>query len=236
MRLLLFIFFISPGICAASMTEEKLQDIRLAGFSVCSNLLVFYNPTQTETDARYSEEYLRMLAKLEILTKETGDPVMQSAVRDIKNRATELTKYSHSESELYPNTLNPLLEAHARLDKEASSKLDELKSSDKRTQTLHSLQLNIEKLLLIYETRTFGSLAVYFMPMDDNTFYNLDSAILSDLNALSNQWPEHSDQISKIHTKYEYIRPRLLQHDKGWIPAGAAYYMSKISESLSEIK
>ncbi|MNG14461.1 hypothetical protein D3C84_982130 [compost metagenome] len=71
--------------------------------------------------------------------------------------------------------------------------------------------------------------------MDDNTFPQLDQQILQGFTALEQDWPQQAAELSKLKRKYDFIRPRLLNHELGWVPGGAAYYLGQVSAGLAQL-
>lgn len=74
---------------------------------------------------------------------------------------------------------------------------------------------------MIYQTHTFGLLAVYVLAVDYDTFPPLDRQILQGFVALHQEWPEQALELEKLVRKYDFIRPRLLRHDQAWVPGSA---------------
>lgn len=230
---LLFILLLLPHLAFASPNLERLQTIRSQAFSLCSNLLVYYNPNQDGGDPKHAERYRQNLEKLQQLVVLEQDPAMNSAVAIIDKQIAELERQPRSEASLYPNWINPLLQAQAHLDQAAASRYAAAPPTEPQRLVLDRLSLDIQRLLLLYETRTFGSLAVYVVDMNDNTFAQLDQSILKGFAELQRQSPQQARSLSKLKSKYDFIRPRLLQHELSWVPDSAAYYLGQVSDGLT---
>jgi hypothetical protein len=234
-RLLLALMLLLPGLTSASLAAERLHSIRSQAFSVCSNLLVHYNPNQNDGDSRHTENYRKALQQLQQLVTQEQDPLLIEATSDIRKRIDELELQPTSNAYLYPMWINPILEAQARLDQQAAKRYGVTTPSDPRHQVLHRLSLDIARLQLLYQTRTFSSLAVYVMEMDDNTFPQLDQQIIQGFTTLEQNWQQHAAELSKLKRKYNFVRPRLLKHEQGWVPGSAAYYLGQVTAGLAQL-
>jgi hypothetical protein len=234
-RQLFALILLLPGLASANPDAERLQSIRSQAFSTCSSLLVHYNPNQNDSDPRHAEDYRQALNQLQQLVTQVQDPVLIQAASDMRQRIGELERQPASDAQLYPNWINPLLEAQARLDRQAAKRYAAIAPSEPHREALHRLSLDIERLQLLYQTRTFGSLAVYVMEMDDNTFVQLDQQIREGFAVLEHDWSQQAFELSKLRRKYDFIRPRLLNHQQGWVPGGAAYYLGQVTEGLARL-
>lgn len=232
---LLFALLLLPNLAFANLNAERLQSIRSQAFSVCSNLLVHYNPNQNNSDPRHAERYHQALQQLQQLATLEQDPLLIQATSEMRQRIAELEQQPASDAALYPTWINPLLEAQARLDQQAATRYAASAPRGPGRQLLHRLTLDIERLQLLYQTRTFGSLAVYVLEVDENTFAQLDRQILQGFATLEQDWPQQATELSKLKRKYEFIRPRLLGHELGWVPGSAAYYLGQVSDGLGKL-
>ncbi|MDF3874555.1 hypothetical protein [Pseudomonas putida] len=156
-------------------------------------------------------------------------------IADMQERISELESQPASNSQLYPIWINPLLKAQAHFDQQVAARYAVLPAIQPQSKTLHRLSLDVARLLLLYETRTFRSLAVYIVEMDDHTFGQLDRQILQGFADLAGQWPQHTDELVRLKRKCDFIRPRLLQYDLGWVPGSAALYLGQIAEGLNRL-
>ncbi len=230
----IFVLLFLPNLVFASPNAERLQTIRIQAFKVCSNLLADYNPNQHDSDPRYAERYRLALQELEQLVVQEQEPLLIQTVKNMRQPIDELERHPETNPQLYPNWINPLLEAQARLDNQAAATYASLNvTADKELS--NRLNLDIERLQLLYQTRTFGSLGVYVMEVDDNTFAQLDQRIVRGFAALEQQRPDQAVELGKLKSSYEFIRPRLLKHELTWVPGGAAYYLGKVSDGLARL-
>lgn len=234
-RLLLTLFMLLPSLAFADLSAENLQSLRTKGFSLCNHLLVYYNPNQNGADPRHAELYREALQQLQQTLAGNTDTELQAAANAMQQRVRELEQQPTADAQLYPRWINPLLQAHATFDNLAAARYaNSLPESSKRL-TLHTLSLNIDRLQLVYQTRIFGSLAVYVLQVDQNTVALLDGQIAQGFDTLAQQAPEHAAELAKLRRKYDYVRPRLLQHALSWVPSSAAYYLNQITDRLAQL-
>ena len=233
-RLLLVLLLALPGLASASLSSQRLQDIRLQAFAACSNLLAFYNPNQEAADPRHLERYRQGFAGLQQSLAGQGDAALEAAQAEMRRWLAELERVPAGQAEHYPERIIPLLKAHARLDQRAAELYAAAPPGEPRQLTLHRLSLDIERLLLLYQTRAFSLIGMYVLDVDDSTVPRLDGQILQGFADLKAQWPEHAAELGKLKQNYDFIRPRLLQNDRGWVPGSAAYYLGQITSRLAQ--
>ncbi|MDH4565592.1 hypothetical protein E8E95_02755 [Pseudomonas sp. BN414] len=233
-RLLVCVLLLVPTLALANLDAERLQAIRGKAFSACSNLLVHYNPNQDGSDSRFTERYRQDLLTLQQLVAQEGDPQLIQAAAAMRHSIDELERQPASNAQLYPAWINPLLKAQASLDQQAAKRYSAAVLDEPRL-ALHELSLNVARLQLLYQARTFGGLVVYVVDGDDNAFIQLDRQILQGFTALEHSWPQHAAELNKLKGKYDYVRPRLLKNEQRWVPGSAAYYLGQVTDGLASI-
>lgn len=233
-RLLACVLLLLPTLALANLDAERLQAIRANAFSVCSNLLVYYNPNQDGSDPRYAERYRHDLQRLQQLVAQEGDAQLSQAAAAMGHGIDELERQPASNAQLYPAWINPLLKTQASLDQQAAKRYSAI-ALDEPHRVLHELSLNVERLLLLYQARTFGGLVVYVVDGDDNRFMQLDRQILQGFATLEQRWPQHAAELGKLRGKYAYVRPRLLNNEQRWVSGSAAYYLGQVTDGLASI-
>ncbi|WP_448681202.1 hypothetical protein [Pseudomonas nicosulfuronedens] len=233
-RPLAWALLLLPNLVFATPGAERLQTIRAMAFSVCSNLLVHYNPNQDGSDPRYVERYRKDLSRLQQLVAQEENTQLIQAAAEMRQSIEELEHQPASSAQLFPAWINPLLKAQANLDKEAARLYAAIVPPEPR-RSLHELSLNIDRLLLLYQARTFGGLVVYVVDFDDSTFIQLDQKILQGFTTLEQGLPRHAAELDKLKGKYDYVRPRLLSNEQGWVVGSSAYYLGQVADGLAGI-
>ena len=233
-RLICFALMLFPVAVSASFDSDQLSRIRYQAFAVSSELLLYYNPNQDGSDPRHANGYRQGLAQLQIAVR--GAPVALQKTTAELQRLIEILEAQPSTADqvqLRPTLINPILESQASLDRQAEQLYGKLPASQRHV--LHALQVDLARLLLLYETRTFGSLGVYMMEMDDDSFVRLDQQIIVGFDSLHSEDSQKIDELKALRRKYDYIRPRLLQHSQDWVPESAFYYLDGIARRLDAL-
>lgn len=223
-------------VCPAMANDggDQLQAVRVQGFAVVNNLMAYFNPQDGSMDPRYRDRYRVALGKLESLLADEGPK--REAFENMKSHISELERNARdTPGYLYPHWVNPMLRGHARLDSLAAEEYQQL-PREKTRELLHELNLEISRLLLIYETRTFGTLGVFVIAMEEDTITGLDQKIREGFERIGLREPVHAQALERLKDQYAFIRPRLLEHGKDWVPGITAYYMGNIAEALASLE
>ncbi|PRB81417.1 hypothetical protein [Pseudomonas sp. MYb185] len=230
-RLFLVLLLMQPGLAGAKLSSTPLHDARIQAFSLCSFLLAYYNPNQDGIDLRYADGYQQDLAWLK---EQLGnDAELGEMVEDIDIAITALEAIPADLPELYPEWLTLVLMTHARLDQRLAERNAGAGEVSAQLSTVQELQLDIERLLLLYQSRAFGLLGMYVLVVDENTVAELDKRILHGFAELQSQALSADQQLAKLEGFYSFVRPHLLEQQRGWVPGSAAYYLRQTSQGLS---
>lgn len=233
----LLALLLCPLLVFAKAPQEDLQEIRFLAFNCSSHLLLHYNPALATTNPEHAEKYRVDLQRLDLLIKQTPSPELQAEGARLKSLIDTLEQHRGDEAHLYPIWINPILEAQARLDVLAQQLAPASEHNLTPLQTLDRLALNSQRLLLFYQTRAFGSLAVYIDDLKNGAPESLDQVIQRDLSTLQTMLPQQTKELAKLERNYNYIRRHLLQQSGEFVPGSVAYYMEQIglqSQRLAE--
>jgi hypothetical protein len=232
-RLILTLFILLPGLALADFSTQQLHSIRIHAFGVCSHLLAYYNPGQDANDERHAERYRTHQQALRALLANEPEGELSAEVARMEEQIAALEGLPPGQPGDYSLWLLPLLKAHARLDAVAAERYAAGPSAKPEMVTLNRLSLDVERLLLIYQTRAFSLLTVFVVELDENTIAQLDAEVLRGFADMHEQWPGRSDKLLQLQRQYDFIRPRLLAYTQGWVPGSAAYYLGKVSRELA---
>ncbi len=212
---------------------HRIQQIRVHGFELVNSVLAFYNPNGEGMDYRFQQRYQEAQTRLAELMMSQGE--MRSAMQQVRETLVDLEENASKNPEyLYSRWVNPLLKAHAELDQLAAQQYERTGLSAGLVRQ-HELNLNLCRLLLLYQTRTFGTLGVFVMAMDEGTFTRLDASIVTGFEELAESHPQSREALGRLATEYGFVRPRLMAHGEKWVPGIAAYYLGNISRDLAVI-
>ncbi|MCG4454909.1 hypothetical protein LJY18_16630 [Pseudomonas sp. MMS21-TM103] len=216
----------------AGSSAERLHSIRIESFTACSYLILFLNPHQGGAEPLYAERYKAAFRKLQTLVSSEHETVMGEALAGMRYKTAELEGKFDLDPMMFPTWLNPILTAQAKLDSEAAKQYAVAHPADAKTLLVQQLDLDLSRLLLVYQARTFGSLNVSAMDGVENPMQHLDNRINQEFEGLSKLLPDQSVERGKLRRIYGYIRPSLLDNQRGSIPNGVAYYMEQIRSEL----
>lgn len=231
----LLALLLCPLLAFAQAPAENLQSIRYLAFSTASHLLLHYNASIGTADPRYAEKYRADLQQLHARLRQIPSPALQQAGEQLQARIAELERQGGKEAERYPIWINPILEAQASLDSVAQTLYRQSPPTDTTTLKLDSLTLNTQRLLLYYQTRAFGSLAVYIDELEQGAPENLDQAIEQDFAALHDALPAQAPELAKLQRNYHYIRRHVLQQAGEFVPDSVAFYLEQIGSGSRRI-
>lgn len=230
----LFALLFCPLLTYAQDARENLQSIRYLAFSTSSHLLLHYNRSST-ADPQHAEKYRADLQQLDQMLQQTPSLKLQAEGARFQSLISTLEQHRDDEVQLYPIWINPILESQARLDGLAQQLYQASTPQAAAAQALDRLTLNTQRLLLYYQTRAFGSLAVYVDDLKRGAPESLDQAIRQDFAALRGALPEQTQALSKLERNYHYIRRHLLQQQGEFVPDSAAYYLEQISSGSQQL-
>lgn len=222
-----------PFFALAEPSAENLQTMRYLAFSAGSHLLLYYNPNQIDSDPRFAERYHHDLQRLQQLVVMAGDPALEQISDQLAREVAELESQPKSDAQLRPLWINPILQTHATLDQMAQKRYTPLSSKGGARLTIDRLSLDVQRLLLLYQTRTFSSLGVYIDEIKEGAPETLDQRITEGFSELARTQSQSVGEIAKLRRMYEFVRPRLLRLELGAVPGGAAYYLAQIGDGLT---
>lgn len=236
-RALLFALLAWPMLTTASESARHLQAIRSEAFDVCNGVLLYFNPNIDHRGGRnphHAEEYRQSLERLGQLVGSVRDTQLATQVRKIQTLLAELERQPASVEWRYAHWLNPTLEAHADLDNRAADLYTNAPKSPDQV-SLDALSLDVARLNLLYQTRTFGGLRLFISDNSSEPFKELDGRIVEGFDAAEGAWPNSQDIISTNRRNYYFVRSSLLANGANWVQGSAAYYLGKITRSLNSL-
>jgi len=211
-------------------SANQLHMIRSAAFTVCSNLLLYHSSAGYGGDVRNLEAYRAGMAWL----GGQGDAELVEPLRQMDEQIALLERNHDADRLLKPRWVIPLLQAHAQFDGRLAERYAELEVSPELL-LLHEQSLDASRMLLMYQTRAFGSLAVYFMAVDEDTPQLLDARFMARFQQLTARLPGQAQALAELERRYQFIRSRLLADSGNWLVAGAEYYLGRIVDSLDRM-
>ncbi|MNG15211.1 hypothetical protein D3C84_990230 [compost metagenome] len=83
-----------------------------------------------------------------------------------------------------------------------------------------------------YSMLTFTALA--YLNQQDPTLSVIDERIRQQFENLKTRYPEQRTELEKLSIKYNFIRQRLVEQPRPWIPGRALFYLSRNVKVLDE--
>lgn len=225
-QVLLALLFM-PLLACAQPSQESLLSIRYLAFNTVSHLLLHYNISSGSDDPQHAEKYRADLQRLDFSTTQALSPELHAEVRRFQSLIHDLEQ-QRDQPDLYPIWINPILESQAKIDALAQQLAQNSEGDSAVRMQLEQLTLNSQRLLLFYQTRAFGSLAVYIDDIKQGAPQTLDQAIQQDFTALRSSLPQQAKELAKLERKYNFIRRQVLQQQGEFVPDSVAYYLEQI--------
>jgi hypothetical protein len=213
LRTTLFALLFVSTLAQAQDSYENLQSIRYLAFSAASHLLLHYNPVTGAADPQHGEKYRSELQQMSTTLASIPSTELQEDSKRLRELVSDLEQRPSSDAPLYPIWINSILESQAKLDGQLQTAGQTLTAPNAAIAELDNLNLSIQRLLLYYQTRAFGSLAVYIDELKDGAPNNLDQSILQSFEKLKMALPDSTKKLAKMKRKYDYIRSHLLQQE-----------------------
>ncbi|MNZ91373.1 hypothetical protein D3C78_1103550 [compost metagenome] len=222
---------------ATTDTRDRLHAIRSQGFSLASNVLVYFNyqdPAST-FDPAAREAYRANLANLgRLVGGAPAAPGLGEALQGLQDALAQLEKQP-ADSRQHPRLLNPLLRAHGELEKIAAAAYAEAGAGAPGVVELHQQSIDLARMLLLYETHAFINLGIFFMDFHEDSLRELDQQVASRHATLLERLPGSADVLARVWTDYNFIRPNLLEPGKGVAAHSASRYLGKGIERLDHL-
>ncbi len=216
-----------PLLALAQDSEENLLSIRYLAFNSANYLLLHYNISNGTGDPKYAEKYRADLQRLNDSITQIPSPELRAEGQRLQALVHELEQ-QRDQPDLYPIWINPILESQAKIEAMAQRLTQNDAGANTSRLQLERLTLNSQRLLLFYQTRAFGSLAVYIDDIKQGAPQTLDQAIQQDFTALRNSLPQQAKELAKLERKYNFIRRQVLQQQGEFVPDSVAYYLEQI--------
>ncbi|SFP52871.1 hypothetical protein SAMN05216229_103132 [Geopseudomonas sagittaria] len=227
---LLFLLAFAIPAWADPAVAHRLHEIRTHGFLLCSNLLVYFNnhdPAAT-FDPEAKQAYQQNLTHLQGMVDGLPDnTAIASSLNKIKSAIDHLEQQPKDAYEQYSRLINPILREHGELDKAVEAAYKTARSEEPTTDNLHQQSLDTSRMLLLYETQAFIGLGIFSIEFHEDTFQEIDQRISSRHATLIELLPHFRSDLEKIHTDYNFIRPRLLAPGQRIVSRSAAIYLGR---------
>ncbi|MND76562.1 hypothetical protein SAMN05216201_11020 [Pseudomonas linyingensis] len=235
---ILFILTLSIPAWAGPTADQRLHEIRITGFLLCSNLLVHFNNHDAAAtfDPEAKEAYRQNLTHLQKMLEDTPENMeIANSLQRIQSAIEQLEQQPKDAHEQYSRWINPILREHGTFEKIVASAYEKAPATDPATANLNQQSLDISRMLLLYETQAFIGLGIFSIDFHEDVFQEIDQRIDARHATLLDQLPASKDELEKIRTDYNFIRPRLLHPDQKLVPRSAAIYLGRSVTRLNSL-
>lgn len=214
--------------------EQELVQLRSLGYSLMSNLLVYYNidgtPYDPDNEAAYKRDLdLMQRISVKVSQVEAGEHVarLTQLIKAVHNLPQSLSE-ARSVDSPYPRWLMPVVEEFFSLETWLSGRIDSAHGSEAG---LYQLRHDIERLGLSYQLAAFHNLGADVWILDDASVMALDASIQKRLQALS----ASQEDRDKLTRDYLFVRTQILNPGGRRMPNGVARYMERITTRIGEL-
>lgn len=236
--------FITLSCClqAQGSTQEmqRIQEMRSLAYLATTNLMVFYNLDATPFESGNAKSYRQSFERLQQIAAQHSYSLVSAELKKIEDLAAQLEalprdlKHVRTVYTPYQLLLNPLFNAQQRIEEDLQQRYAALAkgSDDGRQQELHALSLDHSRIMLQYSMLTFTALA--YLNAQDPTLSVIDARIRQQFESLKSHTSEQHSDLEKLSINYNFIRPRLVEQPRPWIPGRALFYLSRNIKALDE--
>lgn len=235
---LLFLLAFASSAWADPAVAQRLHEIRTHGFSLCSNLLVYFNNHDPDAtfDPDAKDAYQQDLSHLQRLVDSIPENMeVAGSLKRIKSAIEQLEQQPKDVYEQYSRLINPILREHGVFDKAVEAAYATAHSAEPTTDNLHQQSLDTSRMLLLYETQAFIGLGIFSIEFHEDTFQEIDQRIDSRHAMLIELLPHLKGDLEKIRTDYNFIRSRLLSPEQKLVPRSAAIYLGRSVTRLNSL-
>ncbi|MCY1541168.1 hypothetical protein D9M68_768450 [compost metagenome] len=218
---------------------QRIQEMRSLAYLAATNLVVFYNLDATPFESENAENYRQSFERLQQIADQNNYSLVSSELRKIEDLAGQLDALPRDLNHVrtvyipYQLLLNPLFDAQQRIEQDLGQRYTALANgNDDWQQGLHELSLDHSRIMQQYAMLTFTALA--YLNVQDPTLSVADERIRQQFETLKTRYPEQRAELEKLSINYNFIRQRLVEQPRPWIPGRALFYLSRNVKALDE--
>lgn len=243
----LLVAVLPTRVVQAGSELQAIQEMRSLAFSVCANVLVYFNENGNPYGPGNRQSYQRCMARLQSLatSQRLADVVLE--LEHLRSSLNDTTELPQSEAELrrtspgYTRWLLPVVDSHARLQAllDAHYTRSDIDDAEELQRELHALSRDVGQLLLGYQIASFSRLGAQQWVMSDQQVLEHDQRVLDAFTRLPALNPELGGALVDPARQYTFSRQQLLNQGGRWVPNALERYlgmaMVKIDQAASEL-
>lgn len=223
----------------AAQEVQRIQEMRSLAYLATANLMVFYNLDATPFEPENAKSYRQSFERLQQIAAQNNYSLISAELRKIEDLAGQLEALPRDPNHVrtvyipYQIQLNPLFDAQQRIEQDLEQRYTaQANGNDDWQQALHALSLDHSRIMQQYSMLTFTALA--YVNAQDPTLSIIDERIRQQFETLKTRYPDQSAELEKLNINYNFIRQRLVEQSRPWIPGRALFYLSRNIKALDE--
>lgn len=236
-----FSFLLSSNLYAQNYAQEtqRIQEMRSLAYLATTNLMVFYNLDATPFEAENIDSFQRSFKQLQQLASKPNYSLVGAELKKIEGLSAQLEALPRDLNHVrtvyipYQLLLNPLFDAQQRIEQDLGQRYTALANgNDDWQRELHALSLDHSRIMQQYSMLTFTALA--YLNLQDPTLSGIDERITQQFETLKARYPEQRTELEKLSINYNFIRKKLVEQPRPWIPGRVLFYLSRNVKALDE--
>jgi hypothetical protein len=234
-----------PAHATQASSAQAIQEMRSLGFSVCANILVYFNENGSPYELRNKQAYLQGMTRLQSLAASQRLEDVSAELSRLQSSVADTAELPQSEVELrrtspgYTRWLLPVVDSHARLQELLDAHYRRIDNAEELQSSLHALSRDIGQLLLGYQIASFSRLGAEQWVMSAQQVLDQDQRVLDSFTGLSSLNPAVEKQLADPARQYAFSREQLFNQSGRWMPNGVGRYlgmaMLKIDQAAIEL-
>ncbi len=235
--LLLFWMLCSASSRADEQTLQFLHEIRTRSYLLCSSAMLYFSPEIKSPDPRALASNYDSLMLLATRTVQLGQPpFMVETQRNMQGLMTTLERISRTDAGQYPEKVMHLLKLQRQADTWADEQYRQLGgSTSEATRELHQQSLDMARMLLNYQARSYPLPAGGFVGMGDAELEAQDRVINERFDRLIEQRGEFAKTFEGIRKNYRFVRAQLLGNNAHRSSGGIEFYLTRSIIDMDEL-
>lgn len=234
--LLLWILFPARTM-ADDQTLQFLHEIRTRSYLLCASAMLYFNPAIKVPDPRALASNYDSLMLLQTRTVQLGlPPDLVKTQRRMQEQMNALERMPAQNSEQYPEKVMALLKLQRQADAWADEQYQPQGGATfGGAREVHQQSLDMARMLLNYEARSYPLPAGGFVGMGDAELEAQDRAINERFGRLIEQYGEFAKSFEDVRQNYRFVRAQLLGKNAHQSSGGIEFYLTRSIIDMDEL-
>lgn len=222
---------------ADDQTLQFLHEIRTRSYLLCSSAMLYFHPAIKQPDPRALISNYDSLMLLQTRTVQLGQPPdMIETQRNMQSLMETLEHMPRHDAGQYPKQVSDLLKLQRQADAWAESQYNQHAAETSRSpRGLHQQGLDMAKMLLNYQARSYPLQAGSYTGMTDAELEALDRAISERFELLIEKHKEFTATLERIRKNYRFVRAQVLNKNAHQSTGGIEFYLTRSIIDIDEL-